>query len=260
MTITYVPFYPSDWLAGTRALSDAETGVYITLIARMYETAGPVERDDRRLSRLCGCKSVASFKRSLEFLIDDGKITEDEGFLFNFRVKIEIENVIEISSKSKRAAEARWNKKRNKNNGRGHADAMRTHMRPDMPNGMPEGMPDACQPKVKYKNTLSASADREHEADAENPPEISIRDQLWDRGVPYLRDHNITDRNARSFIGKCLKDHPPDAVFNAFVAASKSRTQDPVPFITATLQERPQNGQPDSQAISYAAVRIADQL
>ena len=37
MSIVHIPFYPSDWLAGTAALSDAEKGVYITLVARMYE-------------------------------------------------------------------------------------------------------------------------------------------------------------------------------------------------------------------------------
>ena len=40
MSIVHIPFYPSDWLAGTAALSDAEKGVYITLVARMYEMAG----------------------------------------------------------------------------------------------------------------------------------------------------------------------------------------------------------------------------
>ena len=64
MSILHVPFYPSDWLAGTRGLSDSETGVYITLIARMYEMAGPIERDDDRLSRLCGSKSKASSSTS----------------------------------------------------------------------------------------------------------------------------------------------------------------------------------------------------
>ncbi len=61
MSIIHVAFYPSDWLAGTRGLSDAETGVYITLIARMYEMAGPIERDDNRLARLCGSRTKNSF-------------------------------------------------------------------------------------------------------------------------------------------------------------------------------------------------------
>ena len=33
----WIRFFPSDWLAGTRGMSAVETGVYITLIATMYE-------------------------------------------------------------------------------------------------------------------------------------------------------------------------------------------------------------------------------
>ena len=33
-------FYPSDWLGGTRGLTAEETGVYITMIAMMYEAGG----------------------------------------------------------------------------------------------------------------------------------------------------------------------------------------------------------------------------
>lgn len=139
MSIVYVPFYPSDWLAGTRGLSDAETGVYITLIARMYELAGPIERDDNRLSRLCGCKSKSGFVRALEYLISEGKIVEVEGAIFNKRVEKEIKNVTEKSAKAQAAAQSRWDRKSNKNNEGTNANASVEHM------------PQLCQPKPKPK-------------------------------------------------------------------------------------------------------------
>lgn len=129
MSIVHVPFYPSDWLSGTRCLSDSETGVYITLIAQMYHMAGPIERDDERLSRLCGSKSKASFVKVLNYLISQGKITEVNGTLFNDRVEKEIKKLIEKSATCKAAAKARWSKKSNEINGVSDADAMRTHMR-----------------------------------------------------------------------------------------------------------------------------------
>jgi len=128
MSILHIAFYPSDWLAGTRGLSDAETGVYITLIARMYEMAAPIERDDNRLARLCGCKSRAGFVKSLEYLISEGKITESNGSLFNERVEKEIKITTQKSDKAKTAAESRWSKKPNKNNGGDNADASPKHM------------------------------------------------------------------------------------------------------------------------------------
>lgn len=128
MSILHVAFYPSDWLAGTRGLSAEETGVYITLIARMYEMAGPIERDDNRLARLCGTKSKASFVKALDYLMSEGKVTETPDGLFNERVEKEIQNTTEKSSKAKAAAQSRWNKKGNKNNKGGNADAPRKHM------------------------------------------------------------------------------------------------------------------------------------
>lgn len=142
MSITHIPFYPSDWLAGTRGMTAEETGVYITLIARMYEMAGPIERDDERLYRICGCKSKRSFQKVASYLIAEGKVEEVEGQLFNERVQKEIKKVVEKSSKAKDAAEARWKKKSNKNNNRDAADAMQTDML------------DECYPKPKpYRDT-----------------------------------------------------------------------------------------------------------
>lgn len=123
MSIVHIAFYPSDWLAGTRGMSAEETGVYITLIARMYEMAGPIVRDDKRLSRLCGCKSKTSFVRVLEYLIEEGKIVHSNGGLFNERVKKEIQKVTKKSSLSRQAAESRWSRKPNKNK----VGTMQTH-------------------------------------------------------------------------------------------------------------------------------------
>tara|TARA_R110002110_G_scaffold324843_2_gene536878 strand:+ start:256 stop:1104 length:849 start_codon:yes stop_codon:yes gene_type:complete len=128
MSIIHIAFYPSDWLAGTRGLSDTETGVYITLVARMYEMAGPIVRDDSRLARLCGCKTKTSFVTSLNHLISEGKIITSEEGLFNDRVQKEIQTAIEKSGKARAAAEARWDKKPNKNRARSEASASPKHM------------------------------------------------------------------------------------------------------------------------------------
>lgn len=135
MSITYIAFYPSDWLAGTRGMSDAETGIYITLIAKMYEMAGPIERDDERLYRLCGSKSKRGFQKALGYLLAEGKIIQVEGELFNERVQKEIQRTVEKSSKASDAAHTRWNKKSNKNKGGTNATAS------------PKHMPQPCQPE-----------------------------------------------------------------------------------------------------------------
>ena len=140
MSIVHIAFYPSDWLAGTRGLSDAEAGVYINLICRMYEMAGPIERDDNRLARVCGCKSKSSFVKSLNYLIEEGKIIQSGQELFNERVQKEIKNTTEKSSKAKSAAQSRWDKKSNKNNDSANANASSEHM-PDECQSEPESEP-----------------------------------------------------------------------------------------------------------------------
>ena len=128
MSILHVAFYPSHWLAGTRGLSAEETGVYITLVARMYEMAGAIERDDKRLARLCGSKSKAAFVKALEYLIEEGKIIERDGQLINERAEKEIKNATEKSAKAAQAAQLRWDRKANKNNGGSDANASPKHM------------------------------------------------------------------------------------------------------------------------------------
>lgn len=128
MSIIHIPFYPSDWLAGTLGLSDTEKGVYITLICRMYEMAGPIERDDNRLFRICGSKSKASFVKALEYLIEEGKIIVTSDGLFNEKVGKVIEQTTEKSTKAKAAAQSRWDRKSNKNKEGCYANASPKHM------------------------------------------------------------------------------------------------------------------------------------
>lgn len=104
----FIPFYPSDWLAGTSGLTPAERGVYITLCCLIYENFGPVEHDDRRLARHCGCPKP-TFRKTLDALIADGKITlGTDGMLSNARCEREIRKRAGKSQKARVAALERW--------------------------------------------------------------------------------------------------------------------------------------------------------
>ena len=105
--ITHIAFYPSDWLGGTRGLTAAETGVYITLVCMMYERQAPLKVDKPRLARICGLPA-SKLKGALETLLDEGKIVEVDGGLWNDRVGREIGRVRERSSKARDSAKARW--------------------------------------------------------------------------------------------------------------------------------------------------------
>lgn len=109
----YFQFYASDWLAGTRGLSAAEMGVYITLLAMMYEREAPIDMDHDRLARLCGA-TPAAFKKCLAALIEEGKIEDTDEGLFNKRARKEIqirEKKREVNSSN---AHERWRKTKQK--------------------------------------------------------------------------------------------------------------------------------------------------
>jgi uncharacterized protein YdaU (DUF1376 family) len=109
----WVRFFPSDWLGSTRGLSAAEAGIYINLLANMYERLAPLTDDTSRLARLCGA-SNSSFKATLERLEAEGKIVRKDGGLWNDRVEKEIAYRSEKSEVGKFAADERWKKNKQK--------------------------------------------------------------------------------------------------------------------------------------------------
>lgn len=120
----WIRFFPSDWLAGTRGMTAAESGIYITLIAMMYERGGGVPNDPARLARLCGASNSA-FRKALDTLLSEGKLTDEDGLLVNNRVVEELSYSREKQDLARQAAESRWGKKPNKNNDGSDADAKR---------------------------------------------------------------------------------------------------------------------------------------
>lgn len=108
---THYGFFPSDWLSGTRGLTPAETGVYITLVAMMYEREEPLQFDRARLARMCNCPA-GTFAKILDVLISERKIIETPDGIWNNRVGAEIEAtrlaMSAASDRGRKAAGARW--------------------------------------------------------------------------------------------------------------------------------------------------------
>lgn len=123
-------FYPNDWLAGTRGLSAVETGIYITIIATLYDRAAPLPNDPERLARMCGA-SKRIFIAALNRLVEDGKLILNEQGIWNERVAEELQNRNEKVEKNKKAAETRWNGKTEINQQQYDAPALRLQCQTD---------------------------------------------------------------------------------------------------------------------------------
>jgi uncharacterized protein YdaU (DUF1376 family) len=129
MSDPWFKFYPSDWLAGTRGLTMAEAGLYVTLTAMMYERAEPISMDHGRLARLCGA-SPAAFKKALSALIDEGKIIQTDAGLWSKRVQKELKNREQKRDLATQSAAARWEKTQ-QNQSKADANASKTQCESD---------------------------------------------------------------------------------------------------------------------------------
>jgi uncharacterized protein YdaU (DUF1376 family) len=105
----FFKFYHQDWIAGTVDLSATERGVYISLLAFMYDMGGKILRDDARLAMRCGAR-VSHFKSALNALISTGKIIEENGYLSNTRVEKEQVVYHDLKKKNSSNAALRWDK------------------------------------------------------------------------------------------------------------------------------------------------------
>lgn len=109
----YVQFYTSDFLAGTSGMTASCKGVYITLLCQMYEGEAPLKQSWDMLARRCGA-TLPAFKKALEALQDDGKITLVDGGIWSPKCEKHITLRRERQKSAKAAAEKRWEKTKEK--------------------------------------------------------------------------------------------------------------------------------------------------
>ena len=104
--IPYFDFYPSDFMHGVRGLSAQEVGVYTMMLCRIYEENGPVEYHVMRLATYCGMRE-ATFVKTVEKLIELGKLELVDGMISNHRAEAEISSrahKLKINSKAGKAS------------------------------------------------------------------------------------------------------------------------------------------------------------
>ncbi|OPB34954.1 YdaU family protein [Bartonella taylorii] len=92
--LPYVCWYQNDFLGGVRGMRAHEIGIYTILLNEMYARGRPLELSVERLARLCGCDK-RTFTNVLEMLIEEGKILNLAGGLWNKRC----ENVFQERAK-----------------------------------------------------------------------------------------------------------------------------------------------------------------
>jgi uncharacterized protein YdaU (DUF1376 family) len=194
-------------------MTAAEMGVYITIIAMIYERAGPIKADDTaKLARLCGT-SASALKGILERLIADEKLTLIDGMISNRRAELVIKNVMSKSEVARASVEARWAKRSTKSISEEYernTDAILTKAKAkdkkDKPNGLSKKgcrLPDDWIPKHDDWHPA-----RERLGYERAQAELDKFYDYW-RGVPGNRGVKLDwDATWRNWVRKAAEQQP----------------------------------------------------
>ncbi len=237
-------FCPTDWLTGTRGLTPSESGIYITLIAMMYERQTPLDFDQKRLARLCNA-TAKTMREALETLISLGKIIETDEGLWNDRVGVELAARIAKSEQAKENADKRWNAQ----NASQESQVERQEGGKSVANSK-VGLCGRNASKSKSKRrtsmlspdgeTIEAHGDAERVIQFPQMPEPDPDPDkaVFDLGVAILTSGGTKEGTARSLVAKWKRDHGTPAVLELLQDVRRRRVSNVVEYVTAALNQR----------------------
>jgi len=104
--------YENEWFADVATLTGEQRGVYISLIAHMYNQDGPLENDPEELAMDCGV-TLEAFEKALARLIKKGKIVLENDQIISPRISDEIDERRKRSGAARASVQARWKASKN---------------------------------------------------------------------------------------------------------------------------------------------------
>ena len=173
--IPYFDFYPSDFMKGIRGLTPQEVGVYTMLLCLIYEENGPVEYHVTRLSTYCAMRET-SFIKTVERLIDLGKMTLSGGMLSNRRAMEEIESRNERMKSNSRAGKISAEKRQEKQR--------RASTRVEHQSNHTDSEPELNKEKEEPKGSSKKPAARASQVPSDFQPTSSGMEYAVAKGMP----------------------------------------------------------------------------
>lgn len=243
MSLPYFPMFPSDFEAKTSHLTLEEDGAYNRLLRLMWMTPGcSLPDDDKWIMRRMRVDED-TFRRVVLVVIDEF-CERKNGRVSNARLASVFHESTASHKKRVFAGLKGGKAKSSKNNDKDSSNAQAMLKQPE-----PEPDIDSLETDVSKDAAGVLSADRESES-LEAVIVDAASKAIWDRGVPFLVERGVPDKQARSCIGRWLRDFGSSAVFDALKAAKQAGTKDPIPYVTQTLvkQAAPQKTGADEMA------------
>ncbi len=226
MSLPYFNLYPRDFEADTSHLSLEEDGAYNRLLRLCWMTPGcSLPDDDAWIMRRMRVDQD-TYDRVVRVVLAEF-FTRKSGRVRNARIAREYEQSSAAHEKRVLAGKSGGKAKALKTNNSDTSNATAIPKQPE-----PE-------PEPEESNSVANATD----GDAVDPAKA-----VWDAGVKILGASGVSDRQARSFVGKLRKDHPgqDSQILSAIMDCGRAGAVDPIPWITARL--RPAT-QPDLAAI-----------
>lgn len=215
------PLWVDAFQRDTQHLAADEVGAYMLLLMAMWTREGcDFPDDDRRLAAVCRV-SPRLWKARIGPVIREF-LTAENGALTQKRLREEATYV-------ERQCKAQSDRKSGEKS---------------------DNLLNDNDPPTSTDKSTDATSDQspEHPSQQPNNPTVysdpygsdggavdARNEAVWKRGVPFLCENAVSEKHARSMIGKWLRDYGGDAVFSALAEAKKSATGDPVPYVNRIL-------------------------
>ena len=232
--------YANDFLAETAFLTMEGRGVYITLKSYYWIKSG-LPNDTRLLARLCALSEaefIVIWEREVKelFAVDNEKIYHSE--LINQREFQE-----EKREKAKASADARWK----------NANAMRTHNQTECTS---TSTPTSKKDSVKEEPLQTAKAVKpETSLSVTEKKQTPVNRRIWTDGVDLLIQGGMKNHNARTFLGKLVKDFGNSAVSEAIAVTQGNNPVNPEEFLIGTLKHKANGANQNGKNGQYLTAR-----
>lgn len=217
MSLPYFPLFPSDFEAKTSHLTLEEDGAYNRILRLMWMTPGcSLPDDDAWIMRRMRV-NADTYERVVRVVIDEF-CTRENGRLSNAKLARIFDDSNGRHERRVSAGAKGGKAKALKSNKTTSGSATAKLKQPE-----PEPEPDTLEPNGS------------NDADGVDPVVRARIEAIWKGGVAYLSGSGVAERQARSLIGKWLRDHGDEALYAALASAKKAMTGDPVPYIEAVF-------------------------
>lgn len=225
--------YANDFLAETAFLSMEGRGVFITLKSYYWVKNG-LPNDMRLLARLCALSEDAFTEIWNRELVDLFNFDNDKLYLDELEQQRIFQD--EKREKAKASADARWK----------NADAMRTHKQTQCTS---TSTSTSCKPKTTEK-------EKPFQTEAVTIAETPVVRRIWKDGVDLLKQSGITEKNARSLLGKLAKDYSNELLAECIAVAQAKNPVNAEEFLIGALKARKNGNGTNKQYLSTADKRL----